>query len=119
MEKESKTMEAIVTIMQKCLPHYHRRPRLVRTAKVQDRLGWDYMLEGRIPKIFVEYQRAFLAHTTIKMTAKRRTGGLVAKLLQMIHKRWLLRNAKIHITDKENMNAEVRDKLLAKIERLV
>lgn len=40
-------------------------------AKVQDRLEWDCMLEGRIPRIFVEHQRAFLAHTTTRMTAKR------------------------------------------------
>ena len=55
MERENKNMEEIVATMKNCLPNYYGRPRLLRMAQNQDRLGWDCILEGQIPKIFVQH----------------------------------------------------------------
>ena len=119
LEREEKTMENIAETMHNSLPHYYSKLRLERMAKVQDRLGWDCMMEGRIPKIFVEHQRTHLAHTSTGMTAKRWARGLITRLLQMTHKQWLLRNAKVHIKRKGDLTAEEHDKLLHKIEKLM
>merc|ERR1712051_487783 len=95
------------------------KERLNNLAKAQYILGWDCMLEGRIPKLFVLHQRSHLAHLKTRMTAKRWAKTLITKLLQITHKQWLLRNAKIHIKRKGDMNKEEHDKLLEKIEKLI
>ena len=76
-------------------------------------------MEGWIPKIFVEHQRTHLAHTDMRMTAKRRARGLVTRLLQITNKQWLLQNAKVHIKRKGDLTAEKHDKLLTNLEKLV
>ena len=117
--KDKTTMESVVSDMQTCLPSYFGRTRLVLLAKVQDRLGWDCMLEGRIPTLFVTHQRAHPAHINARITAKRWVRELIIKLLQMTHKQWLLRNARIQIKRKEDMNEEDHNTILAKIDKLV
>ena len=53
------------------------------------------------------------------MTAKRWAIGIITQLLQMTHKQWLLRNAKIHIKQKGDLTAKEHDELLDKIEKLI
>merc|ERR1712051_314170 len=95
------------------------KERLNNLAKAQEILGWDCMLEGRIPKLFVLHQRSHLAHVKTRMTAKRWAKTLITKLLQITHKQWLLRNAKIRIKRKGDMNEEDHDKLREKIDKLI
>ena len=76
-------------------------------------------MEGRIPKIFVEHQRTHLAHADTRMTAKMWARGLITRLLQMTHKQWLLRNAKVHIKRTGDLTEKEHDKLLANIEKLM
>merc|ERR1712051_192436 len=112
-------MRAVVDTMDVRLLTYFTREQLNNLAKAQDILGWDCMLEGRIPKLFVLHQRCHLAHVQTRMTAKRWAKTLVTKLLQITHKQWLLRNAKIHIKRKGDMNEEEHDKLRKKIKKLI
>merc|ERR1712115_530101 len=118
-EMDHKTMREVLDTMEVRLPGYFTRDRLNTLAEAQDRLGWDCMMEGRIPNHFVVHQRAHLAHTKTRMTAKRWAKTLITKLLKITHKQWLLRNAKIHIKRKGDMNEEDHDKLLKKIEKLI
>ena len=53
------------------------------------------------------------------MTAKRWARGLITKLLQMTHKQWLIRNAKVHIKRKGDLTNEEHDDLLQKMEKLL
>merc|ERR1712115_397650 len=118
-ETDHKTMRGVVDTMKVRIPTYFTKDRLNSIAKVQDRLGWDCMLEGRIPKLFVLHQRCHLAHKKTRMTAKRWAKTLITKLLKITHKQWLLRNTKIHIKRKGDMNEEEHDKLRKKIEKLI
>ena len=119
LAREKDTMASIAEKMYNDLPEYYSKTRLERLAKAQDRLGWDCMMEGRIPKLFVDHQRTHLAHTDTRMTAKRWARGLIQRLLQMTHKQWLLRNAKVHIKRKGTLTKEEHGKLLHKIESLM
>merc|ERR1712051_613203 len=112
-------MRAVVDTMDVRLLTYFTRERLNNLAKAQEILGWDCILEGRIPKLFVLHQRSHLAHVQTRMTAKRWAKTLITKLLQMTHKQWLLRNTKIHIKRKGDMNKEDHDKLCEKIDKLI
>ena len=118
-EMDHMTMRGVVDSIKVRLPTYFTKDRLNSIAKAQDILGWDCMLEGRIPKLFVLHQRSHLAHMKTRMTAKRWAKTLITKLLQITHKQWLLRNAKIHIKRKVDMNEEEHDKLLEKIKKLI
>ena len=113
------SMRKVVDTMDVRLPRYFTRNRLNNIAQAQDILGWDCMMEGRIPKLFVLHQRGHLAHVKTRWTAKRWAKTLITKLLQITHKQWLLRNAKIHIKRKGDMNEEEHDKLRKKIEKLI
>ena len=105
--------------MRRDLPAHYADCRLERMALIQDRLGWDNLVEGRIPTIYVEHRRMHLASIKTTMTAKRWAKGLITRLLQMTHKQWLLRNAKVHIKRKGDLTAKEHDKLLSKIESLI
>ena len=85
-ERDNKTMRSIVTTMQTRLPTHFTKERLMDLAKAQDILGWDCMLKGRIPKLFVVHQQSHLAHVKTRTTAKRWAKLLITKLLQMTHK---------------------------------
>ena len=112
-------MTEIATSIPLNLPPYYSTQRPRNLGEVQDRLGWDCMVEGRIPSLFVRHQRTRLAHAETRMTAKRWARGLIQKLLQMTHKQWLLRNARVHIKRKGDLTEEEHDKLLQKIERMM
>ena len=45
--------------------------RYVKIAKIQDRLGWECLIEGRIPSILVQYQHKHIKNTQNQMTTKR------------------------------------------------
>ena len=60
-----------------------------------------------------------LAHINARMTAKRWARNLITKLFRITHKRWLLRNARVHIKRKGDMNEEDHSKQLAKMKKLV
>merc|ERR1712115_213445 len=77
------------------------------------------MIAGKIPKHFVVHQRGHLARTETRMTAKTWARLFITKLLQITHKQWLLRNTKIHIKRKGDMNKEEHDKLREKIKKLI
>ena len=112
-------MVNIARRMHRDLPAHYADCRLERMALIQDRLGWDNLVEGRIPMIYVEHQRMHLASIKTTMTAKRWAKGLITRLLQMTHKQWLLRNAKVHIKRKGDLTAKEHDELLSKIESLI
>ena len=85
-ERDNKTMQSVVTTMQTCLPPYLEKERFTYLAKAQDILGWDCMLKGRIPKLFVIHQRSHLAQVKTRITAKRWAKLLITELLQITHK---------------------------------
>ena len=118
-EREDRSMTEIAASTPQCLPPYYSKKRLRFLGEVQDRLGWDCMVEGQLPSLFVQHQHTHLAHTTTRMTAKQWARGLIQKLFQMTHKHWLLRNAKVHIKCKGDLTQEEHDKLLRKIEKLL
>ena len=44
--------------------------RYAKIAKIQDRLGWDCLMEGRIPSILVQHQHEHTKSTQNQMTTK-------------------------------------------------
>ena len=60
--------------------------RYAKIAEVQDRLGWDCLLEGRIPLIFVQHQHEHIKSTQNQMTSKRWAEGIIQQLTGVVDK---------------------------------
>ena len=68
------------------------------------------MFEGKIPTIFVENHRTYLAYIKVRIATKLWTSGIIAKILRLTHRQWLLRNAKVNIKWKGDLAVEEHDK---------
>jgi hypothetical protein len=65
-------------------------------ARVQNWLGWDYFVEGRIPTLLIETVQPFLHDLSPQKSMMTWGISFLKALLGVIHKRWLLRNADVH-----------------------
>ena len=71
--------------------------RYAKIAEVQDRLGWDCLMEGRLSSILVQHQHEHIRNTQNQMTTKRRVEGMTQQLTGVIHRQWVYRNTVVHI----------------------
>ena len=77
----------------------------VSVAADIDRLGWDCMLEGRIPHSLVGLQQGYLIRNKSFWKIRTWSSHLIQHLLNITHRQWLYRNAKIHIRKLDGMTA--------------
>ena len=66
-------------------------------AKDHDSIGWQNFTEGRISKLYVEYQRIY--YKTLKDCKHRATtwaAGLIENIFKIVHNQWTWRNEKLH-----------------------
>ena len=77
----------------------------MEAAKDIDKLGWDNLLEGRIPSSLVRLQHTYLLRNNSYWKIRTWSSHLIQHLLNVTHRQWLYRNAKIHIRKLENLTA--------------
>lgn len=63
-----------------------------------DDLGWDNLLEGRVPRSLVALQLGYLRRNKSSWKIKTWSSHLVQHLLNITHRQWLYRNARIHLS---------------------
>ena len=80
--------------MKECTKSYQTQ--LITLAELQDRLGWDCFVEGRISRVFLQVIKASLSARESQQTAKNWCQKLVGSLLQITHKQWVFRNSQVH-----------------------
>ena len=101
-----------------CVPTH--APELLALAEIQDRLGWDNFVEGRISKLFLSTATPIYRRSYRKGTARQWGRKLVNSPLQLTHKQWLFRNSHVHIrkvdgmteAEHEELFDQVRDQML-------
>jgi hypothetical protein len=81
-------------------------PRYARVAADIDALGWDSFLEGRIPQSLVNLQQLFLRQCGSYWKIRTWSSHCVQYLLNITHRQWLYRNARIYIKKLDGMTAE-------------
>jgi hypothetical protein len=94
-------------------------PMLQSLAEVQDKLGWDNFVEGRISTCFVEAVRQDLEKHKARTTPERWCQTLVSKLLQLTHKQWLFRNSHVHYKKLEGLTAQQHEKIFDRVKELM
>ena len=60
--------------------------RYVKISKTHDRLGWDCLMEGRVPSILVQHQHEHIKSTQNQMTTKRWVEGMIQQLTGLVHR---------------------------------
>ena len=70
--------------------------RLYPLAQSQDLIGWRRFMEGMISKEITGIQKSYLALSSYHLNIERWTTGLITKLLELTHGKWLYRNVHVH-----------------------
>ena len=81
-------------------------PQYATAARDIDTLGWECFLEGRIPTSLVTLQRAFLRRSESFWKTRTWSSHCVQYLLNITHRQWLYRNARIHIRKIDGMTKD-------------
>jgi hypothetical protein len=65
-------------------------------AKIQDRLGCDCIVKGRLPIVLIKTVRPFLHSWSPQKSIMQWGISFLKSLLSVTHKQWLFQNADIH-----------------------
>jgi hypothetical protein len=80
-------------------------PALYPFARDHDKLGWENFIMGRISKSLFAIQKAYQAQTHDQYSIASWACKFTQLILNIPHRQWLYRNARIHIRLVENMTA--------------
>ena len=86
-------------------------------ARIQDRLGWDSFVEGRISVLFRDTMKEHADRTGI-VSVQKWGYDVVEALIQVTHRQWALRNARVHFRA-EGLTQVEHTTLFAKVEELL
>lgn len=92
----------------------HQRYRSM--AKSQDKIRWRRFMEGMVSSEVLKLQSEFVVVQGMGMPMKRWSRGLITKLLEVMHGRWIYRNLLVHdrssgvlaIWKKEELQKEIQ-----------
>ena len=77
---------------------------LLAIARIQDGIGFDNLLVGRIPQVLVSHMSPILDAKDIRgVSAKLWAFKFSRELIVFTHKQWTYRNGVLHFTPSENM----------------
>ena len=100
-----------------CLNHHD--PLLHTHASVQDRLGWDNFIEGRICTVFLTYITQELGGRRRCLRPARWCMLFVKQLLQLTHKQWLFRNSHVHYKKLDGLTPAEHEKIFERVKDLM
>jgi hypothetical protein len=92
-------------------------PQFQTFGQLQDVIGWRQFLEGMISKETVILQQQFYAVNGSWMSLDKRSSGLITRLLEITHDRWLHRNFMVHNPVSGTIATGKKEELLLEIER--
>jgi hypothetical protein len=79
--------------MKECNPLHSRYNHVALEIK---NLGWDCLLEGRIPRVLVEMIHPMLCQYRPRGSIDGWGAKLIKSLISITHKQWLYRNSDVH-----------------------
>ena len=86
-------------------------------AEVQDRLGWDNFVEGRISTLWLDTVFPFLKQSSRK-SIQQWGKNFIDSLLSLTHKQWIFRNSKVHFKT-DGLTATQHDALETRVKELM
>ena len=101
--------------MTECLTSKHSNYALL--SEVQDRLGWDNFVEGRISTLWLDTVSPFL-HQASRKSIQQWSKSFIDSLLSLTHKQWIFRNSKVHFKT-DGLTASQHDALKSTVRELM
>ena len=71
-------------------------PELIEAAKMQDRIGWLELMQGKLAIQLVRIQEGYCAANNNGLDGKSWSTNIITQLLEMSHSQWLYRNFSLH-----------------------
>ena len=94
-------------------------PILHTLASIQDRLGWDNFVGGRISTVFMAAVKPQLSSGKYKRSPEKWSATLSKKLLELTHKQWLFRNSHVHYEKSEGLTTHEHEEIFDKVKQLL
>jgi hypothetical protein len=88
-------------------------------AEDMDALGWDCFLEGRVPTSLIEIQHTSLQSSRSWWKIKTWASHFIQHLLNITHRQWLYRNARIHLRKVEGLTATEHEDVIELVKDMV
>ena len=88
-------------------------------ARDMDLLGWDSFLEGRVPTTLIELQNMCLQTSGSWWKIKTWSSHFIQHLLNITHRQWLYRNARIHLRKVEGLTAAEHEDVIELVKDMV
>jgi hypothetical protein len=91
----------------------------IEYAREHDRLGWDNFLEGRVSNTLFQLQHDNLARAGSNWRIKTWAKKFVQHLLEITHRQWSYRNAKVHLKKVEGRTEQEHDKIMQEVRQMM
>jgi hypothetical protein len=88
-------------------------------AEEHDRLGWDNFLEGRVSNTLFQLQHETLASAGSNWRIKSWAKKFVQHLLEITHRQWNYRNARVHLKKVEGRTAQEHEKIMQEVRQMM
>jgi hypothetical protein len=96
-----------------------RRSRYYQLACMVDKLGFQNMMEGRIPKLFYSVRVDDILRRRLRKHAGHLCNGLILQLLQITHRQWTFWNGTIHLKGPDGLTEAQQGFLSCRCEALL
>lgn len=90
---------------------------LRKLAYMQDSIGWDHMMEGKVTRLLREYQHIHLLTSESMLTADDWMAQFLKHLLHVTHGQWIYRNVSRHHLQHGLLRDLERQSLLREIDK--
>lgn len=88
-------------------------------AEMVDLLGFQGLLEGRIPRLFYTARLDDIKRRRLRKHAGHWCDGLILRLLQITHRQWTFRNGTVHFRGPDGLTQAQQDRLTRRCEELL
>jgi hypothetical protein len=88
-------------------------------AAEHDRLGWDNFLEGRVSQTLFQLQQDNLVRAGSSWRIQTWAKKFVQHLLEITHRQWSYRNAKVHLKKAEGRTAQEHEAVMGEVRQMM
>ena len=88
-------------------------------AYEHDRLGWDNFLEGRVSQTLFQLQQDTLVRAGSSWRIQTWAKKFVQHLLEITHRQWSYRNAKVHLKKAEGRTAQEHEAVMSEVRKMM
>jgi hypothetical protein len=94
-------------------------PELAAFAMDHDTLGWDNFLEGRVSRKLIALQTEYICQAQSSWRPQTWCKFFITHILNITHRQWLYRNAKVHFRKVEGKTAAEHSRVISEVRKMM